>query len=133
MINLEIPSSLKGMMHLASEVAESMLRPISRKYDTLEHTYPVELDVFGKILQGMEDGGQGVGASHISKTENDDGDKQVKNGKNMSAVLTMFEMAWGDLGLTLTIPGQGLGNNKRCFRIKVRFSSRFFATARNLW
>ena len=67
MINLEIPSSLKGFMHLATEVAESMLRPISRKYDTLEHTYPVELDVFGKILQGMEDGGQGVGASQISK------------------------------------------------------------------
>lgn len=111
MINLEIPSSLKGFMHLATEVAESMLRPISRKYDTLEHTYPVELDVFGKILQGMEDGGQGVGASQISKEKDDAGEKRIKNGRNMSAVLTMFEMAWGDLGLTLTIPGQGLGNS----------------------
>ncbi|MEE2959251.1 MAG: acyl-CoA dehydrogenase family protein [Myxococcota bacterium] len=134
MINLEIPPRLKGMIHLASEVAESMLRPISRKYDTHEHTYPVELDVFGKILQGMEDGGQGVGASHISKKEeNDAGEKCVKNGKNMLAVLTLFEMAWGDLGLTLTIPGQGLGNSAiaavASAEQKARFSGKWAAMA----
>ena len=110
MINLEIPNKLNGMLGLAREVAQSTLRPISRKYDSQEHTYPVELDMFAKILQGMDEGGKGVGANQISR---DAGDKSntVKNGKNMSAVLTMFEMAWGDLGLTLTIPGQGLGNS----------------------
>jgi acyl-CoA dehydrogenase len=109
MINLEIPKKFKGMLGMASDVAESMLRPISRKYDTEEHTYPRELDMFAQILQGMEDGGQGVGANQISRAA-DGGSDEVKNSKNMLAVLTMFEMAWGDLGLTLTIPGQGLGN-----------------------
>ncbi len=111
MINLEIPSSLKGIVNLATEVAESMFRPISRKYDTQEHSYPVELDVFGKILRGMEDGGQGVGASKLSKEKRATDDKRIRNGQNMSVVLNMIEMAWGDLGLTLTIPGQGLGNS----------------------
>ena len=110
MINLEIPNKLKGILGLAREVAQSTLRPISRKYDTQEHTYPVELDMFAKILQGMDDGGQGIGANQISRDAGDTSNT-VKNGKNMSAVLTMFEMAWGDLGLTLTIPGQGLGNS----------------------
>ena len=87
MISLEIPKSLQGILNLASEVAESMLRPISRKYDTLEHTYPIELDVFGKILQGMDDAGQGVGASHLSKSKDDSNEKRIKNGKNRSVVL----------------------------------------------
>ncbi len=111
MINLETPKNLKNFVHLATEVAESMLRPISRKYDTQEHTYPIELDMFSKILQGMDDAGQGVGATHLSKSQSQPGEKRIKNGKNMSVVLTMFEMARGDLGLTLTIPQQGLGNS----------------------
>jgi acyl-CoA dehydrogenase len=34
----------------------------------------------------------------------------VKNGRNLSAVLGMIELCWGDVGLALSLPRQGLGN-----------------------
>jgi acyl-CoA dehydrogenase len=34
----------------------------------------------------------------------------VRNGSNMATVLALTELCWGDVGLALTIPRQGLGN-----------------------
>src|SRR5690606_16425063 len=34
----------------------------------------------------------------------------VQNGANMSSVLTVMQMCWGDVGLMLSVPGAGLGN-----------------------
>jgi acyl-CoA dehydrogenase len=34
----------------------------------------------------------------------------IKNGGNMATLLGMLELCWGDVGLALSIPGQGLGN-----------------------
>jgi acyl-CoA dehydrogenase len=33
-----------------------------------------------------------------------------RNGSNLSTVLSIIEMCWGDVGLLLSLPGQGLGN-----------------------
>ncbi|MBF0350648.1 MAG: acyl-CoA dehydrogenase [SAR324 cluster bacterium] len=111
MINLEIPKSLKVISDMAHELAESMFRPISRKYDTAEHEYPVELNMLRSILDGMEDGGAGQGAGGLSRDKEKGKDpKKIRNGKNMGTVQNMIEMCWGDVGLALTIPGQGLGN-----------------------
>jgi acyl-CoA dehydrogenase len=109
MINLEIPKKLQQVGAMAHSVAEGMFRPISRKYDRLEHVYPAELDVLRSILQGMEDGGTGMGADGLSQ-EKKSKSKAIKNGSNMAVVLNMMEICWGDSGLALTIPGQGLGN-----------------------
>ncbi|MGK5093585.1 acyl-CoA dehydrogenase family protein [Deltaproteobacteria bacterium TL4] len=110
-MNLEIPKKMQSVVFLAHEVASSMLRPISRKYDTAEHAYPKELDMFEAILNGMEDGGSGMGASGVSRKKNADNEKpSIRNGKNIELVLNMMEMCWGDAGLALSIPGQGLGN-----------------------
>ena len=38
-------------------------------------------------------------------------DGKVKNGTNMSSVLSIIEMCWVDVGLLLSMPRQGLGNS----------------------
>lgn len=114
MINLEIPRKFKPLIDQAHMVAQELLRPNSRKYDLAEHEYPVELDMLRSLIDGMEDGaGTGAGAAGVGK--GDDSEKQDdganKNGTNLSTALSIVEMCWGDTGLLLTMPGQGLGNS----------------------
>jgi len=111
-INLEISKTLATFAQQAHEVAEHVFRPISRKYDRAEHQYPVELDMLAKVMDGMREGaGHGVGAVGRAKHEPTNGAaREVRNGSNMAAVLGMTELCWGDVGLALTIPRQGLGN-----------------------
>lgn len=101
MINLEIPSRFDEVRKLTRDVAEQLFRPISRKYDAAEHTYPEELEVMRDAAGGS--GMMGSGASGGAGGE-------VRNGANMSSVLSMFELSRGDVGLTLSVPGRGLGN-----------------------
>jgi acyl-CoA dehydrogenase len=113
MINLEIPKKLKPLIVNARQVGLGMFRPISRKYDRAEHEYPKELDMLGAILRGAGEGGAnaGVGSGQMTKKSGDDGEKsKVKNGGNMATLLGTIELCWGDVGLLLTLPGQGLGN-----------------------
>ena len=109
MINLEIPPKLEIVARMARDIAEGMFRPISRKYDRAEHSYPVELDSLQAILDGMAAGGQSMGADSLAQARSDS--DEVRNGKNMATVLNVMELARGDLGLMLAIPGQGLGNS----------------------
>jgi acyl-CoA dehydrogenase len=52
---------------------------------------------------------EGTGATGVARQRaNGDGNR---NGSNLSTVLSIKEAAKGDLGLMLTIPGQGLGNS----------------------
>lgn len=112
MIHLEVPRKLRPLVEQAHAVAANVLRPISRKYDTAEHAYPKELDMLAALLDGLNAGGAGASAGSLSKSpERGDGaDGKVRNGGNMATVLGMFELAWGDVGLALTLPRQGLGN-----------------------
>ncbi len=112
MINLEIPKRLQAVATMAHDIGASLFRPISRKYDRAEHAYPKELDALRPILAGMDDGGAGVGAAKgLSRDKKDrEARKGPKNGRNLATVLNVMELCWGDLGLMLTIPGQGLGN-----------------------
>jgi acyl-CoA dehydrogenase len=41
----------------------------------------------------------------------DAGREGNRNGSNLSTALSIIEMCWGDVGLLLSIPGQGLGNS----------------------
>ena len=105
MIYLELPPNVANMQKMANGLAKSMFRPISRKYDKAEHTPPKELDALKAMLGG---GGGGMGGLGGSKDK--DAKPGVKNGGNMVAIAAMTEMCWGDAGLALAIPGQGLGN-----------------------
>ena len=113
MIHLDVPKKLKPLLEQAHAVGRFALRPISRKYDLAEHTYPKELDMLAAMINGANDAGAGASASQLSredKTPDDGGPRKNKNGGNLATVLGMMELCWGDVGLALTIPRQGLGN-----------------------
>jgi acyl-CoA dehydrogenase len=106
MINLELPEQLEGLSQLIHAVAQNVLRPVSRKYDTQEHDVPTELSV----LDRRPKPGQAA-ANAGPKSRPEPGVKQPnKNGTNLQSVISIQEMCWGDVGLMLSIPGQGLGN-----------------------
>ncbi|WEV76874.1 acyl-CoA dehydrogenase family protein [Janibacter cremeus] len=129
MIDLEVPKKFRPLVSQARGMAEEVFRPISRKYDRAEHEYPAELDLVSAVIDGMADGGagQGAGASNTTRAKDDGaeegdvaavgsgrksakGEKENKNGSNLSSVLSILETCRGDVGLTLSIPRQGLGN-----------------------
>ena len=113
MINLEIPNKFKPLVAQANEVASNVFRPISRKYDTAEHEYPKELDMLASVIDGMNDGSAigGAGAAGVRRESNGDSDGSNRNGTNLSTVLGIIELCWGDVGLLLSMPRQGLGNS----------------------
>jgi len=116
MINLESPRKFRAFIEQANKVADNFLRANSRKYDLGEHTYPKELDMLASLVDGMSDSGQsqGAGAGGVRRDDLEDsfkGKSRVKNGANLSSLLSIIEMSWGDVGLLLTMPRQGLGNS----------------------
>jgi acyl-CoA dehydrogenase len=113
MINLEVPKKFAGLVDQAHQVATEVFRPISRKYDVAEHEYPKELDMLAALIDGMNDGSDlgGAGATGVRRSENGNGHEGPRNGSNMSTVLGIMELCWGDVGLLLTMPRQGLGNS----------------------
>ena len=112
-INLETPKKHRVLVDQAHQVAMNMLRPISRKYDRAEHAYPVELDMLAAMIDGLAAAGQveGAGAAGVRRDEADDDGGAVRNGTNLASVLSIAEMCWGDTGLLLSLPRQGLGNS----------------------
>jgi acyl-CoA dehydrogenase len=111
MIWLDDPQRLVPLRDQAHQVAMNMLRPISRKYDTAEHTYPKELDLLAAMIDGLSESGAGNGAGAAGvRREEQEGDR-VNNGTNLASVLGIAEMCWGDVGLLLSLPRQGLGNS----------------------
>ena len=115
MINLDDPKKFRTLTGQAHQVAMNMLRPISRKYDLAEHEYPKELDMLAAMIDGLAESGasEGAGAAGVRRgTEDDDGSSsQTKNGTNLASVMSIQEMCWGDVGLLLSMPRQGLGNS----------------------
>src|SRR4051795_11047608 len=111
MINLEIPKKFKPLAAQANQVATEVFRPISRKYDAAEHSYPKELDMLASLIDGMNEGSDigGAGAAGVRREKSDDGEN--RNGSNLSTVLGIIELCWGDVGLLLSMPRQGLGNS----------------------
>jgi acyl-CoA dehydrogenase len=111
MISLEIPKKFVTLVEQANQVASEILRKNSRKYDLAEHTYPKELDMLAALIDGMNDGGStgGAGAAGVRGTNGTD--EGNRNGSNMATVLGVIEMCWGDVGLLLSMPRQGLGNS----------------------
>ena len=111
-ISLDDPKKFRPLVGQAHQVAMNMLRPISRKYDRAEHEYPKELDMLAAMIDGLADSGasEGAGAAGVRRDEKD-ADTTVKNGANLASVMSIAEMCWGDVGLLLSMPRQGLGNS----------------------
>ena len=118
MINLEVPKKFEQLIDQAHMVATEIFRPNSRKYDRAEHTYPKELDMLAAVIDGMNEsgglGGAGAGGvGSVGQRQNGSGSSATadgnRNGSNMASLLGLMELCWGDVGLLLTMPRQGLG------------------------
>lgn len=109
-INLEMPKKLQAVVEKAHQGAAEILRPISRKYDLKEHAYPVELDTVATLFEGISEAKTISFAGAEAFRDDEDGPKGNINGGNMSAVVNVVEVSWGDVALVLSIPFQGLGN-----------------------
>jgi len=114
-MQLELPRKLKTLIEQSHLVATEIFRPISRKYDRAEHEYPVELDMLASVMDGMNESGAastaGAGVAHSDRNAREASEKKsVRNGANMATLVGLIELCWGDVGLALTIPRQGLGN-----------------------
>ena len=110
MINLETPTKLDTLTYQANMAALHVLRPISRKYDTAEHSYPVELDTLAELVSQAN--AQQAGLNTTPEAEPAAGDPSTEgniNGRNLASLIGLVEMCWGDVGLMLTMPRQGLG------------------------
>ena len=113
MINLETPKKFKPLASQAHQVATEVFRPISRKYDEAEHAYPKELDMLASLIDGMNEASEhgASGAAGVRRDASAPDDGENRNGTNLSTVLGIIELCWGDVGLLLTMPRQGLGNS----------------------
>jgi acyl-CoA dehydrogenase len=116
MINLELPKKFDFLVSQAHQVATEVFRPNSRKYDRAEHSYPKELDMLAAVIEGMNDSGAlagagagGVGGGIPSENGSPNTVDGNRNGSNMASLLGLMELCWGDVGLLLTMPRQGLG------------------------
>ena len=105
MINFELPKSLKNLQNMTHQLAEQGFRPISRKYDRIEHgDTPAELKPLAQMIAAGRPRGGG-------KSDKADADPEaVKNGSNLMGIVSVEEMCWGDTGLMLSLPASGLGN-----------------------
>ena len=114
MINLETPRKFRPLVEQAHAVAEEVFRPNSRKYDRAEHEYPKELDMLAAAIDGLAEGGgiEGAGAAGVRRENGKpQANGDVRNGSNMATCLSIMELCWGDVGLLLSMPRQGLGNS----------------------
>ncbi len=112
MINLELPKKYEFLVSQAHQVATEIFRSNSRKYDQAEHSYPKELDMLAAVIDGMNEGGSlsGAGAGTVGSGNGAKSDRDGnRNGSNMASLLGLIELCWGDVGLLLTMPRQGLG------------------------
>ena len=107
MINLELSPGHQNITNMIHGMAKSMIRPLARKYDTQEHEPAVELENLAKMMDKM---GGGMGDMMGGKKEEEEGAPKIKNGGQMMGVIGAMEMCWACTGLTMAIPGMGLGN-----------------------
>ncbi len=110
MINLETPAKLDALIYQANMAALHVLRPISRKYDSAEHSYPLELDTLAELVNQANAQQAGMNAGDApDPPESERGVGGSVNGRNLASLIGLIEMCWGDVGLMLTMPRQGLG------------------------
>ncbi|MBV1870433.1 MAG: acyl-CoA/acyl-ACP dehydrogenase, partial [Gammaproteobacteria bacterium] len=108
MINLELSAGHQNITNMIHGMAKSMIRPLARKYDVKEHEKAVELENLAKMMEKM--GGGGLGGADKKDKKDENGVPEIKNGSQMMGVIGAMEMCWACTGLTLAIPGMGLGN-----------------------
>ena len=107
MIDFELSLKIKNTQKMLRVFAQNALRPIAREFDEKEHEKPWDLI---NMVHGFMKGGLGGGLTGGSGAEKEDekGEKKPSERQLMTAV-TVEEIFWGDAGIALAFPGQGLG------------------------
>ncbi len=113
MIDFELTPIMKMAREFTHNYARDVMRPISRKYDEEEHVEPTEFikkthEMFTSL--GFSFSTTKTGAD-TEKTEEKSKEKssKPKMEMNLLGAIALEELAWGCPGLTLKIPGPGLG------------------------
>jgi len=102
-IDFELSPKIKGTQKMLRMFAENAIRPQARKYDEEEHEKPWDLL---KMVHGFMKGG--VGGSMSGGDKKEDGPKKPSE-RQVTTAVTVEEIFWGDAGIALAFPGQGLG------------------------
>ena len=125
MIDFELLESTKQARQGTKDLALGLFRKISRYYDENEHEKIKELyelvEAFG-------------GKSPKKESDKPKSDKpKPPSEPGVASVVNFEEMAWGDLGIMLAFPAQGLGNAAidavATKEQKARFGHKFAAMA----
>ena len=111
MIDFELPPQAKMLKKMAHGLAAGLFRSISKKYDSYEgeHSEVTELKAVAGMMSGALGGGGGKKKKEGEKKE-DSGKEKAPRGAGVTMIVGAEEMAWGDCGVMLSIPGSGLGN-----------------------
>lgn len=110
MVDFEMDEKIDKMLSNMKNLANSIFRPISRKYDEAEHDFPLELDMFRKLpilSQPKRKSGEKDTAA-ISKPKSRKSGNHF--GANMRLIFSTEALCWGDAALLLSLPNAGLGN-----------------------
>ncbi len=103
-IDFELSPKIKGTQKMLRMFAEQAVRPQARKYDEEEHEKPADLL---NMVHGFMKGGVGGAMSGSGKKE--EGDEKKRSERQLTTAVTVEEIFWGDAGIALAFPGQGLG------------------------
>jgi acyl-CoA dehydrogenase len=105
MIDFELSPKIKGTQKLLRGFAEQAMRPLARKYDEEEHEKPTDLI---NMVHGFMKGGVG-GSMGGGGEKKEEGKEKKRREANLTTSVTVEEIFWGDAGIGLAFPGQGLG------------------------
>lgn len=102
MISFDLPHSVRQVQAMARAVGTGMLRPMARTYDEKEHEIP--WDLMRSLHQMLRS---------QANTLTEEGTKEPSPGQPKVSLLTtcvaVQELAYGDAGLTASLPGPGVG------------------------
>jgi acyl-CoA dehydrogenase len=103
-IDFELSPKIKGTQNMLRMFAEQAVRPQARKYDEEEHEKPWDLL---NMVHGFMKGG--VGGSMSGGDTKAEGGEKKRSERQLTTAVTVEEIFWGDAGIALAFPGQGLG------------------------
>ena len=104
MIDFELSPKIKGVQKMLRLFAEQAMRPQARKYDEEEHEKPWDLmTMVHSFMKG------GVGGAMGGGEKKEEGGEKKRRENQLNTAITVEEIFYGDAGLALAFPGQGLG------------------------
>lgn len=110
MIDFALTEEQEGLRKMVHGLSENLFRSLARHYDEYEHEHDevTELEQVASLFN-MQNAASRSRSSEKSE-DGDSGGRPRGGGGGVTTVVAVEEIAWGDVGLMLAIPGSGLGN-----------------------